>query len=91
MAVPIAEDAVDNSDQVELGAESVNHHLANNARGGQGSLDNLEGIGALRRLHRGVDDGRELDGHLVGLNGIKRPGDEHLVCLWSGGAKHGNR
>ncbi len=85
MAVPIVEDAVNDGAQVELCAESVKHHSAIDARGGKGSLVNLEGMDALRRLHRGADDGIELDGHLVDLNGFERPGDKHVVCLWSGG------
>jgi hypothetical protein len=90
VVVPIAEDAVNNSAQVELGAKSVKHHSTIHARGGEGSLVNLEGMGALRRLHRGVNNGIELEGHLVDLNGFKRPGDKHIVCLRGGGTGHGN-
>ncbi len=82
MAVPIAEDVVNNGAQVELGAESVEHHSTIDARDGEGSLIvNLEGMGVLRRLHHGVDNGIELEGHLVDLNGLERPGDKHIVCL----------
>ncbi len=45
---------------------------------------------ALWRLHHGVDNGIELEGHLVDLNRLKRQGDEHIVCLWGGGTEHGN-
>ncbi len=82
MAVPIAKDAVNDGAQVELGAESVEHHSTIDARDGEGSLlVNLEGMGALRRLHHGVDNGIELEGHLVNLNGLERPGDKHIVRL----------
>ncbi len=52
--MPIAEDAVNDGAQVELGIESVKYHLTINARGGKGSLVNLEGMGVLRRLYCGV-------------------------------------
>ncbi len=45
--MPTAKDAVNDGTQVELGAESVEHHSTINARGGKGSLVNLEGVGAL--------------------------------------------
>ncbi len=70
MAVPIAEDTVDNRTQVELDAKSVKLQSTIDARGGKGSLVNLESIGALRQLHCGVDDGVQLDCYLVGLNGL---------------------
>ncbi len=54
--MPIAEDVVNNGAQVELGAKSVEHHSTINARGGKGSLVNLEGMGALRRLYHGVNN-----------------------------------
>ncbi len=88
--MPIAKDAVNDGAQVELGAESVEHHSTINARGGEGSLVNLEGMGVLRRLYRGVDYRIEFSGHLVDLNGLERPGDEHIVRLWGGGTGHGN-
>ncbi len=56
VAVPIAKDAVNNGTQVELGTKSVEHHSTIDARGGESSLVNLEGMGALRRLYRGVDN-----------------------------------
>jgi hypothetical protein len=59
VASPIAEDAVIYGAHIELGAESVEHHSTIDARGGEGILVNLERTGALRRLHRGVDDGIE--------------------------------
>ena len=65
VAVPIAEDAIDVGAEVELGAKSVEHHLAINARGGKGSLADLESVGVLRRLHRRVNNGVELGSHLV--------------------------
>ena len=68
----------------------VTSHSTINARGGKGSLVNLEGMGALRQLHCGVDYGIELKGCLVGLNRLKRLGDEHIVLLWCGGTGHGN-
>jgi len=51
VAGPIAEDTINNGAQIELGTESVEHHMTINARGGEGSLVDLEGTGALRRLH----------------------------------------
>jgi len=48
---PIAEDAIDDGAQIELGAESVEHHTTNNASGGEGSLVDLEGMGMLQWLH----------------------------------------
>ena len=80
----MAEEAVNDGAQVELGAKSVEHHLTINARGGKGSLVNLEGMGALRQLHRGVDNGIVLEGHLVDLNELERPGDKHIVHLCGG-------
>ena len=88
--MPIAKDAVNNGAQVELGAKSVEHHSTIDARGGKGSLVNLEGMGALRQLHRGVDNRIEFEGHLVNLNGLERPGDKHIVCLRGSGTGHGN-
>jgi hypothetical protein len=88
--VPIAKDTVNNGVQVELGAKSVKHHSTINARGGKGSLVNLEGMGALQRLHRGVHNKIELKGHLVNLNGLESMGDEHIVRLRGGGTGHGN-
>ncbi len=88
VAGSIAEDAIDNGAQIELSAESVEHHTAIDARGGEGSLVNLERVGALRRLHCRVDDEVELDGHLVYLNWLEGSGNEHIVRLRSGGAGH---
>ena len=51
MAGSIAEDAINDGAQIELGAKSVEHHTTIDARGGEGSLVDLEGVGALRRLH----------------------------------------
>ncbi len=90
MAVPIAKDAVNDGAQVELGAKSVKHQSTINARGGDGSLVNLESMGMLRQLHCGVNDRVQLGGYFVDLNGLKRLGDKHKVCLRSGGARHGN-
>ena len=90
MAGPIAKDAIDNGAQIELGTKSVKHHITIDARGGKGSLVDLEGVGALQRLHCQVDDGVELDGHLVNLDWLKGPGNKHIVRLWSGGTRHGN-
>ena len=90
MAGPIAEDAIDDGAQIELGTKSVEHHTTIDARGGEGCLVDLEGVGALRRLHCRVDDGVKLDGHLVNLDWLKYPGNEHIVCLWGGGIRHGD-
>ncbi len=90
VAGPIAEDAIDDGAQIELGAESVKHQTTIDARGGEGSLVDLKGMGALRRLHCQVDDGVKLDGHLVNLNRLEGLGNEHIVRLWSGGTRHGN-
>ncbi len=79
VAVPIAKDAVNDGAQVKLGAVIVKHHLTINARGGEGSLVDLEGMGALRRLQCGVDDGVQLEGYLVNLNRLKGPGEKHVV------------
>ncbi len=90
MAVPIAKDAINNGAQVELGAESVKHQSMTDVRGSKGSLVYLEDMGVLWQLHPGVNDQVQLDGYLVALNGLKRPGDEHIVCLWSSGTGHGD-
>ncbi len=87
---PIAEDTIDDGAQIELGAESVEHQTTINARGGKGSLVDLKGVGALRRLHCRVDDRVKLDDHLVNLNRLEGPGNKHIVRLWSGGTRHGN-
>ncbi len=89
--VPITEDAVNDGAQVELGTKSVQHHSEIDARSSEGSLVILEGMGTFHWLHCGVVDGIELDGHLVGLNRLKRPGNKHEVCLLSGGTGHGDR
>ncbi len=60
MALPIIEEAVNNGAQVELGAKSVKHHSTIDARGGEGSLVNLECMGMLLRLHHGADNRIEL-------------------------------
>ncbi len=88
--MPITKGAVNNGAQVELGAKSVEHHSRIDARGGKGSLVNMEGMGALRQLHHGVDNRIKLEGHLVDLNRLKRLGDKHIVCLWGGRTGHGN-
>ncbi len=90
VAGPIAKDAIDDGTQIELGAKSVEHQTTIDARGGEGSLVDLKGVGALRRLHCRVDDGVKLDGHLVDLNRLEGPGNEHIVCLRSSGTRHGN-
>ncbi len=64
--------------------------ISDDARGGEGSLVDLESVGALRRLHCRVDDGVKLDGHLVNLDWLEGPGNEHIVRLWSGGTRHGD-
>ncbi len=79
VAGPIAKDAIDKGAQIELGAESVEHHMTINARGGEGSLVDLESVGALRRLHCRVDGGVKLDGRLVNLDWLEGPGNEHIV------------
>ena len=90
MVGPIAEDTIDDGAQIELGAESVEHHTVIDARGGEGSFVDLEGIDVLRRLHCRVNDRVKLDGNLVNLDWLKGPGNKHIVCLWSGGIRHGN-
>jgi hypothetical protein len=90
VALTIAKDAVNYGAQVELGAKSVEHHSMINARGGEGSLVNLEHKGTLRWLPPGVDNGIELEGHLINLNGLKRQGDKHIVRLRCNRTGHGN-
>jgi len=90
VAGPITKDTIDDGAQIELGAKSVKHHTMIDARGGEDSLVDLEGVGALRRLHCQVDDGVKLDGHLVNLDWLECPGNKHLVRLRSGGTRHGD-
>ncbi len=90
VAGPIAEDANDDGAQIELGAESVEHQTTIDARGGEASLVDLKGVGVLRQLHCRLDNGVKLDGHLVNLNWLEGSGNKHIVCLWSGGTRHGN-
>ncbi len=90
MAGPITKDAVDDGAKIELGANSVEHHTTINARGGEGSLVDLEGVDELWQFHCRVKDGVELDGHLVNLDWLEGPGNEHIVRLRSGGTRHGN-
>jgi hypothetical protein len=90
VAVQITKNTVEDNAQVKLGAESVKHQLTINARGGEGSLVYSEGMGMLQRLYHGVNDGLQLDGYLVDLNRLERQGDKHIVCLWSGGTRHGD-
>ena len=73
VAGPIIEDAINDGAQIELGAKRVEHHATIDARGGKGSLVDLEGMGVLRRLHCGVDNGVMLDGHLVDLDWLEGP------------------
>ena len=44
----------------------------------------------LRWLHCQVVNGVELDSHRVYLNKLEGLWDEHIVCLWSGRARHSN-
>ncbi len=81
VAGPITDDTVDNGAQVELGAKSVKLQLTINARGSNGSLVDLEGMGALWRLHSGVNDGVQLGGYLVNLNRLERLGDKHWFAF----------
>jgi hypothetical protein len=82
VAVPITEGAVDDGAQIELGAdESFKHQSTINAMGSEGNLVNLESMGMLWQIHRGVDDRAQLDGYLVGLNGLERPGDKHIFAF----------
>jgi hypothetical protein len=90
VAVPITADSINDGTQIQLGAKYIKHQVAVNARGCKHSLVYLEGMGAFGRLHCLVDDGVELDGRLVNLNGLERPGDKHIVCLQGGGTGHGN-
>ncbi len=86
----ISEDTVNNGAQVELGAKGVKHHSTVIVMGSKGSLAKLEGMGVLWRLHHGVNNGVELEGHLVDLNRLMRPRDKHIVCLRGSGTGHGN-
>ncbi len=88
--IPITADAVYNGTQIQLGAKYVKHQVVVNARGRKSGLVYLEGMGAFGQLHHQVNDGVELDGHLVNLDGLKRPGDEHTVRLRCSGTGHGN-
>ncbi len=90
MAVPITADAVNNGTQIQLGAKYIKHQVAVDARGHKHGLVYLEGMGAFGQLHCQVNDRVELDGHLVNLDGLERPGDKHTVCLRCGGTGHGN-
>jgi len=90
VACPIAEDAIDDGAQIELGAESVEHHTTIDARGGECSLVDLEGVGMLRRLHCQVNGRVKLDGHLVNLDWLDGPGNKHIVRLRGGGTGHGD-
>jgi hypothetical protein len=56
VAVPVAEDTVDDSAYVELGAKSVQHGAAVDARGREGHLIGLECVGAFGRFHGRVHD-----------------------------------
>ena len=87
----IAEDTVNNGAQVELGAKGVKHHSMVIVMGSKGSLVKLEHMGMFWRFHHGVNNGVELEGHLVDLNWLKRPRDKHIVCLWSSGTAHNNK
>ncbi len=91
MTVPITADAVNNGAQVQLGAEYVKHHVAVNPRGRKHALVHLEGMGTFGRLHHQVDDGVELDDHLVNLYRLQGAWDEHIMGrLWGGGARVGH-
>ncbi len=90
VAVPITVDAVYDGTQIQLGAKYVKHQVAVDARGRKRGLVYLEGIGAFGRLHCQVNAGVELDGHLVNLDRLERPGDEYTVHLWCSRTKHGN-
>ena len=90
MAGPIAKDAINDGAQIELGAKSVEHHTTIDARGGECSLVDLEGVGMLRQLHCRVDGRVKLDGHLVNLDWLDGPGNKHIVRLRGGGTGHGD-
>ncbi len=68
VAVPIAKDVIDDGAQIKLGAESVDHHAAADARCNKSSLDLLKCMSAFRRLHGQIDNWVELEGHLVILH-----------------------
>jgi hypothetical protein len=90
--VLVAEDAVDDGAQIELGTESVGHHVAVNAWHSKSGLVCLKCMRVFRGLHDQIDDRVELHGDLVYVNRLKGPWDEHVVCHRSGGilGRHDN-
>ena len=79
---PIAKDTINDGTQIELGTKSVEHHMTIDIRGGEGSLVDLK--------HCSVDDGVQLDGHLVDVSWLKGTGNKHKVFCWSCGIRHVN-
>ncbi len=57
VAIPIANSAVECSNQADLSAKGVKHGTSVDDRHGKGGLVDLERMGPLRVLHRGGHDG----------------------------------
>ncbi len=84
VVVPVAKEAINNGAQIELGTKNVKHHAAVNAWHGKSGLACLKCMGAFWGLHGQTGNWVELHGDLVGLNRLKGPWDEHVVCRCRG-------
>jgi hypothetical protein len=81
VAGPTANDAINNSAQIELCAESVEHGAVVNARDGERCCVCLECMSALGGFHGRVHNRVELQSLFVDLDGLKGPRDKHEICL----------
>ncbi len=76
VAVPVAQDTIDDDAEVELSTKGVQHGAAVDARDGERGLVRLEGVGMLGSLHRRIHHGVKLHRDLIHLDGLEGPGDK---------------
>ncbi len=80
VVLPIAEDAINDGAQNQLGTVSIEHHAVVNAWHGKSILVCLKCMHAFRGFHGQINDREELHGDLVYLNWLEGLWDKHVVC-----------
>ena len=83
VAVPVAQDTVDDGAEVELSTEGVKHGAAVDARDGERGLVLLEGVGVLGGLHRRIHHGVKLHRDFIHLDGLDHM-EHHLKMMVRG-------